>query len=128
MLLKLSLIVRGGFWEIVNRNWQMVNRKNPFSIFNLDLSFADSTWKCNTGQPLCGSQRIRAVNFEISARTFAPVLAVASACYRKQFCTAPETHSSFAPPERKKNLRGPAFYKHLAPNGAKSHQTLALQS
>src|ERR1051325_7857839 len=75
-------------------------------------------------EPLCGSKRMRAFNFEIASNPSCPVLAGASACYRKQFCTAPETHSSFAPLERREIFRGRAFYKHLAPNGRRSHKTL----
>jgi hypothetical protein len=36
----------------------------------------------------------------------------------------PETDSCFAPLERGKSYGGRAFYKHLAPNGAKSNNLL----
>jgi hypothetical protein len=51
-------------------------------------------------EPLCDSKRKRAFNFEIASEPSLQVLAVASACYRKQFCTVPEIYSSFAPLER----------------------------
>src|ERR1044071_4372218 len=67
---------------------EMINR-----AFNLEV--------LHRAEPLCGSKRMRAFNFEIASEPSLPVLAVASSRYRKQFCTAPETHSSFAPLERR---------------------------
>src|ERR1051325_6594076 len=90
---------------------QMMNR-----AFNFEVQ--------HRAEPLCGSKRMRAFNFEIPSEPSLPVLAVASACYRKQFCTAPEIYSSFAPLERRESFRGRSFYKHLAPNGANSNKTL----
>jgi len=90
---------------------EMINR-----AFNLEV--------LHRAEPLCGSKRMRAFNFEIASNPSCPVLAVASAGYRKQFCTAPETQSFFAPLERREIFRGRSFYKHLAPAWAKSHKTL----
>src|ERR1051325_6845014 len=89
----------------------MVNR-----AFNFEVQ--------HRAEPLCGSKRMRGFNVEIASGRSFPVLAVASACYRKQFCTAPETHSSFVLWSQENCFAVARFYKYLAANGAKSHKTL----
>jgi len=70
-------------------------------------------------EPLCGSKRMRAFNLEFAPEPSLPVLAVPSACYQA-VCTAQAiTHLSLGW-SKEKPFRGRAFYKHVAPNGARA--------
>src|ERR1051325_5582498 len=75
-------------------------------------------------EPLCGSKRMLAFNFEIASEPSFPVLVVACAYYRKQFCTRHRLPHISLRWSEEKSFFGRVFYKHLAPNRAKSHKTL----
>jgi len=69
---------------------------------------------------------MRAFNFEIASEPSRPGLAVASACYpdASGFCTAAELAFLSLRWSKEKTFRDRAFYKQLAPDGAKSDNTL----